>query len=92
MQLASTFQIYNASAGSGKTFTLVKEYLKIILISDDIFIFQKILAITFTNKAASEMKQRILNSLKDFSEAKQPPLFLLLQKVIALPRILMLLI
>ena len=40
MQLASTFQIYNASAGSGKTFTLVKEYLKIILISDDIFIFQ----------------------------------------------------
>ena len=80
MQLASTFQIYNASAGSGKTFTLVKEYLKIVLISDDIFIFQKILAVTFTNKAASEMKQRILNSLKDFSEAKQPPLFLLLQK------------
>jgi len=80
LQPESTFQIYNASAGSGKTFTLVKEYLKIILISDDIFIFQKILAITFTNKAASEMKQRILNSLKDFSEAKQPPLFLLLQK------------
>ena len=80
MQLASTFQIYNASAGSGKTFTLVKEYLKIVLISDDIFIFQKILAITFTNKAASEMKQRILNSLKDFSDAKQPPLFILIQE------------
>ncbi len=80
MQPESTFKIYNASAGSGKTFTLVKEYLKIVLISDDIFIFQKILAITFTNKAASEMKQRILNSLKDFSEAKQPPLFILIQK------------
>ena len=80
MQPESTFQIYNASAGSGKTFTLVKEYLKIVLISDDIFIFQKILAITFTNKAASEMKQRILNSLKDFSEAKQPPLFIIIQK------------
>jgi len=80
LQPESTFQIYNASAGSGKTFTLVKEYLKIVLISDDIFIFQKILAITFTNKAASEMKQRILNSLKDFSEAKQPPLFIIIQK------------
>ena len=37
--------------GSGKTFTLVKEYLKIILTSNNIFSFQKILAITFTNKA-----------------------------------------
>ena len=74
MQQASTFQIYNASAGSGKTFTLVKEYLKILLKSDDIYSFQKILAITFTNKAAAEMKQRVLSSLKDFSEGKTSPL------------------
>ena len=74
MQQASTFQIYNASAGSGKTFTLVKEYLKILLKSDDTYSFQKILAITFTNKAAAEMKQRVLSSLKDFSEGKTSPL------------------
>lgn len=79
MQQESTFQIYNASAGSGKTFTLVKEYLKILLISDDVFIFQKILAITFTNKAAAEMKQRVLSTLKDFSEGNHTPLFTILE-------------
>ncbi len=63
----SFFKVYNASAGSGKTFTLVKEYLKIVLTSGD-FEFQKILAITFTNKAASEMKQRVLNTLSDASK------------------------
>ncbi|WP_241210220.1 UvrD-helicase domain-containing protein, partial [Tenacibaculum discolor] len=64
----STFQVYNASAGSGKTFTLVKEYLKILLTSEDIFKFQKVLAITFTNKAAGEMKERVMHNLHDFSE------------------------
>ena len=80
----STFQIYNASAGSGKTFTLVKEYLKILLVSDDIFVFQKILAITFTNKAAAEMKQRVLTGLQEFSEGKKTPVFLILQQETAL--------
>ena len=80
VQQSSTFQIYNASAGSGKTFTLVKEYLKIVLISTDVFIFQKILAITFTNKAAAEMKQRVLISLKEFSEGKKTPIFSILQQ------------
>jgi ATP-dependent exoDNAse (exonuclease V) beta subunit len=64
----STFQVYNASAGSGKTFTLVKQYLKVLLTSDDLFMFQKVLAITFTNKAAGEMKERVLSSLEQFSE------------------------
>jgi len=59
------FKIYNASAGSGKTYTLTKEYLKIILSSNRAY--QKILAITFTNKAVNEMKDRILGSLFDFS-------------------------
>jgi len=63
----TSFQVYNASAGSGKTFTLVKEYLKILLQSTDDYLFQKILAITFTNKAAGEMKERVLNSLLAFS-------------------------
>lgn len=75
MQQPATFQVYNASAGSGKTFTLVKEYLKVLLNSDDIFSFQKILAITFTNKAAGEMKERVLSSLEDFSDGKENDLF-----------------
>ncbi len=67
MQYKSSFQVYNASAGSGKTFTLVKEYLKILLQSDNPYLFQKILAITFTNKAAGEMKERVLKNLLNFS-------------------------
>jgi len=69
----SFFKVYNASAGSGKTFTLVKEYLKIVLTSNE-FEFQKILAITFTNKAASEMKQRVLTTLKDAVNEKNNPI------------------
>ena len=64
----SNFQIYNASAGSGKTFTLVGEYLKILIQSSSIYTFKDILAITFTNKAAAEMKIRVLDSLKAFSK------------------------
>ncbi len=62
------FTIYNASAGSGKTFTLVKEYLKILLQSNYPEKFKHILAITFTNKAVAEMKDRIIEMLKQFSE------------------------
>ncbi|MBD0831142.1 UvrD-helicase domain-containing protein [Aestuariibaculum sediminum] len=61
------FTIYNASAGSGKTFTLVKEYLKIIFKSNSLEQFKRILAITFTNKAVAEMKERIIVVLKEFS-------------------------
>ncbi|MRX63067.1 UvrD-helicase domain-containing protein [Maribacter luteus] len=60
-----SFKIYNASAGSGKTHTLTKEYLKIVLSSNRTF--SQILAVTFTNKAVNEMKQRILKSLFEFS-------------------------
>ncbi|AOW21202.1 UvrD-helicase domain-containing protein [Urechidicola croceus] len=70
MQESNQFQVYNASAGSGKTFTLVKEYLKILLSSNDRFRFQNILAITFTNKASAEMKDRVISNLKSFSEGK----------------------
>lgn len=64
---AATYQVFSASAGSGKTFTLVKEYLKNILGSANTKHFTKVLAITFTNKAAAEMKERIVKNLKAFA-------------------------
>ena len=69
---SSSFNIYNASAGSGKTFKLVQEYLKIALSTENSIVFNQILAITFTNKAANEMKSRILNSLFEFGHPKNP--------------------
>ncbi|MFA7687579.1 MAG: UvrD-helicase domain-containing protein [Moheibacter sp.] len=61
------FKIYNASAGAGKTYTLVREYLSILLSSPNPNKFESLLAITFTNKAANEMKQRILEKLAAFA-------------------------
>lgn len=65
------FSIYDASAGSGKTYTLVKEYLKIILVAKKADAYRNILAITFTNKAVHEMKSRVVESLSEF--AKENP-------------------
>ena len=63
-----SFSIYDASAGSGKTYTLVKEYLKIILVAKKNDAYRNILAITFTNKAVHEMKSRIVGSLSEFAK------------------------
>ena len=63
-----SFSIYDASAGSGKTYTLVREYLKIILSSPKNDAYRNILAITFTNKAVHEMKSRIVGSLSEFTK------------------------
>jgi ATP-dependent exoDNAse (exonuclease V) beta subunit len=63
------FVVYKSSAGSGKTFTLVKEYLR-LSISDEKKLnsnYKRILAVTFTNKAAAEMKERIVSTLHAFS-------------------------
>ncbi|MGA9324810.1 MAG: UvrD-helicase domain-containing protein [Salegentibacter sp.] len=68
----NSFTIYNASAGSGKTFTLVREYLVLLLRSGKKDGYRNILAITFTNKAVNEMKGRIIESLYAFSEAETP--------------------
>lgn len=57
----SQLTVYKASAGSGKTFTLAVEYIK-LLISDP-HAYRYILAVTFTNKATAEMKERILGQL-----------------------------
>ena len=60
MSKTSPYTVYSASAGSGKTFTLVKEYLQILLQNKDAYHFQKVLAITFT----AEMKERVLTTLQ----------------------------
>ncbi len=66
----NAFKIYNASAGAGKTYTLVKEYLKIILLAKNPDAYRNILAITFTNKAVHEMKTRIVDNLFEFTKEK----------------------
>ena len=53
--------VYKASAGSGKTFTLAVEYIKHLIINPRAY--RQILAVTFTNKATAEMKERILTQL-----------------------------
>lgn len=55
--------IYKASAGSGKTYTLTKEYLSLLLDAQTPFAYHNILAVTFTNKATDEMKTRIVSEL-----------------------------
>ncbi|MBL6448677.1 UvrD-helicase domain-containing protein [Fulvivirga sp. 29W222] len=62
------FVIYRSSAGSGKTYTLTKEYLKLALKSNRYF--KHILAVTFTNKAMQEMKNRIIQKLDEFGHGK----------------------
>lgn len=59
------FRIYKSSAGSGKTFTLVSEFICLVILNPNHF--RNILAITFTNKAANEMKARIVGSLVQLS-------------------------
>ncbi len=62
-----SFTVYRSSAGSGKTYTLVKEYLKLVLQEKENNRYKSILAITFTNKAASEMKERVIAALTTIS-------------------------
>lgn len=62
-------RIYKASAGSGKTYTLVKEYLRLAFAQPDKF--KHILAITFTNKAAAEMKSRILEAVEGIAQGNE---------------------
>ncbi len=66
----SIYNIFNASAGSGKTYRLTKSYIKILLQSKKTQAFKSILALTFTNKAVDEMKVRIISTLSAFSSEK----------------------
>lgn len=56
-------KVLKASAGSGKTYTLAREYIKLLLKNRDTATYRHILAVTFTNKATDEMKRRILDEL-----------------------------
>jgi ATP-dependent exoDNAse (exonuclease V) beta subunit len=62
----SQLKIYRASAGSGKTFALTEEYLKLLFKNPDDY--RHMLAVTFTNKATAEMRSRILDSLYRLSD------------------------
>lgn len=63
------YTVINASAGSGKTYTLVQRLLTLCLQNpNQPDAIKHILALTFTNKAANEMKRRILEWLKAFSD------------------------
>jgi ATP-dependent exoDNAse (exonuclease V) beta subunit len=62
----SKLTIYSASAGSGKTYTISKEYIKLLLTEAQGH--RHILAVTFTNKATEEMKSRIIRELHRLSK------------------------
>ena len=67
------FIVLNASAGSGKTYALVQHVLLNALRPKDMpNAYQKVLAITFTNNAADEMKGRLLEHLLAFSVHERP--------------------
>nr|WP_255534532.1 UvrD-helicase domain-containing protein [Chryseolinea lacunae] len=67
------FSIYRSSAGSGKTRTLAKAYL-LLALQYRAGYFKHILAVTFTNKATQEMKDRILWYLDTFAKGEPDPL------------------
>lgn len=66
--------IYKASAGSGKTHTLTRDFL--FLAFENQLNFSKILAVTFTNKAAGEMKERIIEELAKLAETPDKSAFI----------------
>ena len=61
-------RILKASAGSGKTYNLAREYIRLLLVKQDPQAYRHILAVTFTNKATDEMKGRILKELYQLSD------------------------
>jgi len=65
-------KIVKSSAGSGKTYALVREYLRILMLNPADY--RHTLAITFTNKATAEMKSRILSALVDLADGKESAL------------------
>jgi ATP-dependent exoDNAse (exonuclease V) beta subunit len=72
MGTTTNFKVFQASAGAGKTFTLIKEYLKLCLANKGtINNFRNILAITFTNAAANDMKAKIVKTLREIIDSEK---------------------
>ncbi|MFN8207064.1 MAG: UvrD-helicase domain-containing protein [Bacteroidales bacterium] len=70
--------IIKASAGSGKTWTLTLEYLRILFRAGETH--RHILAVTFTNKATEEMRVRILKELSQLAKGENTPMGQLLRE------------
>lgn len=79
----SSFSIYRSSAGSGKTYQLALEFVSLAI--KDPGLFNKILAVTFTNKATKEMKERILDFLMQLAAGKDCDVFDNVKKSTGLP-------
>ena len=60
--------VYKASAGSGKTFTLAVEYIKLLIANP--FAYRNILAVTFTNKATSSLYSTVIVALRESIKTK----------------------
>ena len=72
MGTTANFKVFQASAGAGKTFTLIKEYLKLCLANKGaVNNFRNILAITFTNAAANDMKAKIVKTLREIIDSEE---------------------
>jgi ATP-dependent exoDNAse (exonuclease V) beta subunit len=65
--LPAMFSVLHSSAGAGKTHALVKHYLAHALRGDDPAAYRRVLALTFTNKAAGEMRERVLEYLRSLA-------------------------
>ncbi|GAA4273344.1 UvrD-helicase domain-containing protein [Aquimarina gracilis] len=72
MNANTAFTVYNAAAGAGKTYTLVKQYLITLLTGEFKDSYKNILAITFTNMAVTEMKNRVVENLVAISSSDTP--------------------
>ena len=70
-----SLKVYTASAGSGKTHALTREFLRLMLSTDDPRHFTTIQAVTFTKKATAEMKGRIVAELSTLVHRPQESLF-----------------
>ncbi len=62
------FKVLRSSAGAGKTHALVKHYLGHCLGTTDHGAYRHVLALTFTNKAAAEMKERVVHYLEGLAQ------------------------
>lgn len=70
-EIEKPVKVVKASAGSGKTYRLTEEYIDLLLAGEEQS-YKHILAVTFTNKATDEMKQRVIERLHELSDSDDP--------------------